>query len=97
MAGSEISLGAKILAHEAFTRECIGSEKDWSYLVRAVQVPVQMLQGDQDPQTPVLTIEELRLEYPHLDISFLPNTGQLLFFAEWPLVLDVLEKYLPRR
>ena len=97
LAGSEVSLGAKILAHEAFTRECIGSETDWSHLVRAVKVPVQMLQGDQDPQTPVQTIEELRLDYPHLDISFLPNTGQLLFFAEWPLVLDVLEKYLPRR
>jgi pimeloyl-ACP methyl ester carboxylesterase/DNA-binding CsgD family transcriptional regulator len=97
LAGSEISLGAKVLAHEAFTRECIGSEKDWSHLVRGVTVPVQMLQGDQDPQTPVQTIEELRGDYPHLDISFLPNTGQLLFFAEWPLVLDVLEKYLPRR
>ena len=97
LAGSEISLGAKILAHEAFTRECIGSEKDWSHLLRAVTVPVQMLQGDQDPQTPVQTIEELRGEYPHLEISYLPNTGQLLFFAEWPLVLDVLEKYLPRR
>lgn len=97
LAGSEVSLGAKILAHEAFTRECIGSEKDWSHLVHAVTVPVQMLQGDQDPQTPVQTIEELRGDYPHLDISFLPNTGQLLFFAEWPLALDVLEKYLPRR
>ena len=97
LAGSEISLGAKILAHEAFTRECIGSEKDWSHLVHAVTVPVQMLQGDQDPQTPLQTIAELRGDYPHLDISFLPNTGQLLFFAEWPLVLDMLEKHLPRR
>ncbi len=97
LAGSEVSLGAKILAHEAFTRECIGSETDWSHLVRAVTVPVQMLQGEQDPQTPMQTIAELRLEYPHLDISFVPNTGQLLFFAEWPLVLDALEPHLPRR
>jgi pimeloyl-ACP methyl ester carboxylesterase len=97
LAGSEISLGVKILAHEAFTRECIGSEKDWSHLVRAVTVPVVMLQGDQDPQTPVQTIVELAPEYPHLEISFLPNTGQLLFFAEWPLVLDRLERFLPRR
>ena len=97
LAGSEVSLGAKILAHEAFTRECIGSEKDWSDLVHAVTVPVQLLQGDQDPQTPVQTINELILNYPHLDVSFVPNTGQLLFFAQWPMVLDVLQKYLPRR
>ncbi len=97
LAGSEVSLGAKILAHEAFTRECIGSEKDWSDLVRAVTVPVQLLQGDQDPQTPVQTIKELMLDYPHLEISFVPNTGQLLFFAQWPMVLDILQKYLPRR
>ena len=97
LAGSEVTLGAKILAHEAFTRECIGSEKDWSALVRAVTVPVHLLQGDQDPQTPVQTINELRLDYPHLQISFVPNTGQLLFFAEWPLVLDILQKYLQQR
>ena len=97
LAGSEVSLGAKILAHEAFTRECIGSEKDWSDLVHAVTVPVQLLQGDQDPQTPVQTINELMLDYPHLDVSFVPNTGQLLFFAQWPMVLDALQKYLPRR
>ncbi len=97
LAGSEVSLGAKILAHEAFTRECIGSEKDWSDLVRRVTVPVQLLQGDQDPQTPVQTIKELMLDYPHLAISFVPNTGQLLFFVQWPMVLDLLQKYLPRR
>ena len=97
LAGSEVSLGAKILAHEAFTRECIGSEKDWSDLVRAVTVPVQLLQGDQDPQTPVQTITELMQDYPHLDVSFVPNTGQLLFFAHWPMVLDTLQKSLPQR
>jgi len=97
LAGSEVTLGAKILAHEAFTRECIGSEQDWSALVRAVTVPVHLLQGDEDPQTPVQTINELCLEYPHLQISFVPNTGQLLFFAEWPLVLDILQKYLQQR
>lgn len=97
LAGSEVSLSEKILAHQAFARECIGSERDWSALVRAVTVPVVLLQGDQDPQTPVQTIRELIGEYPHLDLRFVPNTGQLLFFAEWPMALDVLERFLPRR
>lgn len=94
--GSEISLGAKISAHQAFTRECLSSEKDWSHLVQAVKVPVVLLQGDQDPQSPVQTVRELMVDYPHLDISFLPDTGQLLFFAEWPVVLDRVEPFLPR-
>lgn len=97
LAGSEVSLSEKVLAHQAFTRECIGSEKDWSALVHAVKVPVVLLQGDQDPQTPAQTIRELMGDFPHLDVRFVPNTGQLLFFAEWPMALDVLERFLPRR
>ena len=97
LVGSEVSMGAKISAHEAFTRECIGSEKDWSHLVRRSQVPIYLLQGDQDPQTPVLTIRELMLDFPHIEVKFLPNTGQLLFFAEWAQALDALEKFLSPR
>jgi pimeloyl-ACP methyl ester carboxylesterase/PAS domain-containing protein len=59
MEGSDTCLTRKWSAHEAFTRECIGSEKDWSAVVRACRVPVILLQGDQDPQTPMLTIREL--------------------------------------
>jgi pimeloyl-ACP methyl ester carboxylesterase/DNA-binding CsgD family transcriptional regulator len=86
--GSDVCLARKWSAHAAFTAECIGSEKDWSGLVRAVTVPVVLFQGDQDPQSPVATIRELAAEHPHLDVRFLPGTGQLLFFAEWPVVLD---------
>lgn len=94
--GSEVCLGAKQSAHEAFTRECISSERDWSGLVRSAQVPVVLLQGDQDPQTPVQTIRELLAEFPQLDVTFLPDTGQLLFFAEWPQVLDRLQAMMGR-
>lgn len=92
--GSDICLAKKWSAHAAFTAECIGSEKDWSAVVREVAVPVVLLQGDQDPQSPVATIRELAADYPHLQVSFLPNTGQLLFFAEWPQVLDQVEAML---
>lgn len=94
--GSEISLGARISAHQAFTRECLSSERDWSHLVQAVKVPVILLQGDQDPQTPVQTMREQMVDFPHLDIRFLPDTGQLLFFAEWPKALAEVEGFLPR-
>ncbi|MEH7827597.1 LuxR C-terminal-related transcriptional regulator [Gemmobacter denitrificans] len=93
--GSETCLGEKTSAHEAFTRECISSERDWSALIHACQVPVVLLQGDQDPQTPVQTIRELMSEYPALRVEFLPHTGQLLFFKEWRLVLQRLHEFLP--
>ncbi|WP_169052314.1 LuxR C-terminal-related transcriptional regulator [Tabrizicola sp. YIM 78059] len=89
--GSDVCMTRTWSAHAAFTAECLGSERDWSALVRMARVPVLLLQGDQDPQSPVQTIRELAAEYPHLDIRFLPGTGQLLFFAEWPQVLDAVE------
>ncbi len=94
--GSEVCLGAKLSAYEAFTRECISSERDWSALVHGAKVPVVLLQGDQDPQTPMLSIRELMADFPHLDVTFLPATGQLLFFSEWPQVLDRLETLIAK-
>lgn len=95
--GSDVTLAPKVSAYEAFTRECISSELDWSALVRSARVPVVLLQGDQDPQTPMQTIHELMPAFPNVEISFVPDTGQLLFFAEWPRVLDRLEAMLPLR
>ncbi|MFZ0099095.1 MAG: LuxR C-terminal-related transcriptional regulator [Gemmobacter sp.] len=93
--GSDVCLADRMSAHEAFTRECISSERDWSALIHAVHVPVQLLQGDQDPQTPVQTIHELMGDYPALKVEFLPNTGQLLFFKEWRQVLDRVAQFAP--
>ena len=64
--------------------------------MRSCRVPVLMLQGDQDPGTPQETIRELIGDYPHLRIRFIPNTGQLLFFAQWRLVLDEVQRFLVR-
>jgi pimeloyl-ACP methyl ester carboxylesterase/DNA-binding CsgD family transcriptional regulator/PAS domain-containing protein len=91
MAGSDICMSTTHLAHEAFTRECISSERDWSALIRANAVPVKLLQGDQDPQSPVQTIRELAADFPGLDVEFLPDTGQLLLFVAWPRVLDEVD------
>ncbi len=96
LAGSEVCLGARLSAHEALTRECISSERDWSALVTACHVPVLLLQGDQDPQTPVQTIRELMGEFAQLRVEFVPQAGQLLFFKEWPQVLARLAEFLPR-
>lgn len=93
--GSDICLGAHHSAHEAFARECIDSETNWAELVRRCPVPVRLLQGAEDPQTPAETVRELMIEFPELDIEIVEDAGQLLFFQEWPRVFDELEAILP--
>jgi pimeloyl-ACP methyl ester carboxylesterase/DNA-binding NarL/FixJ family response regulator len=93
--GSEVCLSDWHIAWEAFSRECIDSETDWSQTVHNCPVPVRMLQGGEDPQSPRGTIEELMPTYPNLDITIIDNAGQLLFFQEWRRVLDELETFLP--
>ena len=93
--GSEICLSDWHTAHAAFSRECIDSETNWAATVRACKVPVRMLQGGEDPQSPKETILELAKEFPHLDIEIIDEAGQLLFFQEWPRVLKELERFLP--
>ncbi len=97
LAGSEVLLSQTVRAHAAFTREAIGSAQDWSQLVRKAQVPVRLLQGDQDPMTPMQTVREVMQSFGNLDVQFLPNTGQLLFFTEWHVVLQELQRFLQRR
>ncbi|MGL4489722.1 MAG: LuxR C-terminal-related transcriptional regulator, partial [Rhizobiaceae bacterium] len=94
--GSEICLSDWHIAHEAFARECIDSESDWSEVIYNCKTPVRMLQGDQDPQSPRKTIEELIPKFPNLDISIIDDCGQLLFFKEWRMALDELENFLPK-
>ena len=93
--GSDICLGGDHSAHDAFARECIDSETSWAELVRNCPVPVRLLQGAEDPQTPAETVRELMVEFPNIDVEIIENAGQLLFFQEWPRVLDELEVMLP--
>ena len=93
--GSEICLSDWHIAHEAFSRECIDSETDWSAIVRNCTVPIRMLQGGQDPQMPRATVEELMPAFPHLSIEIIDDAGQLLFFKYWKRALDEMEKFLP--
>lgn len=94
--GSEICLSDWHTAHLAFARECIDSETNWAATVRSCRAPVRLLQGAEDPQTPAVTVRELALEFPHLDIEIIEDAGQLLFFQEWPRVLKELERFLPQ-
>lgn len=88
--GSAVALGPKISAHAAFARDVTDGIRDWSGLVERTKVPVLLAQGDQDPQSPLQTLREQVQDYPHLQVEYLPDAGQLLFFTYWPRMLDHL-------
>lgn len=94
LSGSDVCLSDWHSSHEAFAREVIDSETNWSDLIQQCTIPVKLLQGDQDPQSPVQTIRELAAGFPKLDVQYLEGAGQLLFFQEWPLALNELEKLI---
>lgn len=93
--GSEISLSSWHTAHLAFSREVIDSERDWSDIVHACPVPILMMQGDEDPQSPRQNIVERAPEFANIELEWLPGCGQLAFFKERWRVLDRLERFLP--
>ncbi|MDU8928901.1 LuxR C-terminal-related transcriptional regulator [Alisedimentitalea sp. MJ-SS2] len=95
--GSEVCLSDDHSAHAAFASEVTLQETtDWSGPVRRTRdrCPVHFLNGSQDPQTPPATLAELKGEYPWIDFINYEDSGQLVFFAKWPEVLDLVEKYI---
>ena len=97
LAGSEVTSSSRVSAHDAFAREALGSEQDWSGLVRHCRVPVVLMQGDQDAQAPLATIREQIAEYPQLELKLYSDAGRLVFFVHWQSALEILERFLPRR
>lgn len=94
--GTEVALSDGFSAHEAFKREVIASEHDWSDVVLAQTVPSLLLQGDQDQRATLETVTEMQQAFAHLGFEIWPDTGQLLFFAHWQSTLDRLGQFLPK-
>ncbi|MCF2904339.1 LuxR C-terminal-related transcriptional regulator [Octadecabacter sp. CECT 8868] len=98
--GSEVALSDKHSAHDAFAREVIAHETtDWTESVLAFkdQIPLILMNGLQDPQTPPETLAEFRRDYPWIVFDVFPDGGQLLFFSKWQHVLDRLSPFLKGR
>lgn len=94
--GSEVALSDQFNAHAAFSREVIAQTKsDWVKDVRAVreaQIPVQFVNGAQDPMIPPETLDDYRSDYPWIDIELHEDAGQLIFFKKWARALELLQK-----
>ncbi|QKV18376.1 alpha/beta fold hydrolase [Oricola thermophila] len=92
--GSEVCLSDWHSAHEAFASEAILQQRDWRPVVDACNVPVHIWQGHQDPQMPMGTVREMQAEFPRFVFHEDPDAGQLIFFKDWPQILDQVESFL---
>lgn len=94
--GSDFALGPRHSAHEAYAATVMDAARDWSWLLMATQLPVRLIQGDQDLQQSPESLKEQLLAFPDLQIEHLTDAGQNLFFSHYGLVLDRLEPFLDR-
>ena len=95
--GSEVALSETHSAHNSFSTMLLGRQNgDWSADVEAVkdQVPVMFLNGSDDPQVPVKTLEDFQTDHDWIDYRFYDDCGQLLFFRKWPEVFQILAKII---
>jgi DNA-binding NarL/FixJ family response regulator/pimeloyl-ACP methyl ester carboxylesterase len=94
--GSDFALGPRHSAHEAYAANAMDAARDWSWLFMATKVPTRLIQGDQDMQQSPTSLQEQLLAFPDLQIEYLVDAGQNLFFSHSSLVLDRLEMFLDR-
>ncbi len=92
--GSEVCLSDWHSAHDSFANETIIQQSDWRDIVHACDIPIHIWQGHQDPQMPMATIAEMRIEFPNIVFHEDSNAGQLIFFKDWPRILDLAETFL---
>ncbi|MEM8541004.1 MAG: LuxR C-terminal-related transcriptional regulator [Pseudomonadota bacterium] len=87
LVGTNVCLSDEHIAHKAFSLEVIDHEDDWIDSLRDCPVPIELFQGDQDPQSPLDTVNEIIAGMDHIKMQVVENTGQILFFTAWPHIL----------
>lgn len=99
--GSHVALNDTHTAHDAMSRNVLEQARiDWTEAVHAAryhEIPVHMVNGAQDVQCPAATLQEFAQDYPWIDFHVHEDAGQLVLFAKWPEVLNLLEPYLEPR
>lgn len=87
LVGSDVCLSQDHIAHKAFSLELIDHEVDWIDSLRDSPVAIELFQGDQDPQSPLDTVNEIIEGMDHIRMQVVENAGQILFFTAWPHIL----------
>ena len=97
VAGSEVALSDTHSAHDAFAQQVLGRQKlDWSDDINALRdtLPVIFLNGTQDPQIPLATLQEFQRDFDWIDYRVYEDAGQLLFFRHWRDALEICTSHL---
>lgn len=89
--GSEVCLSDWHSAHNAFSYEVIIQQSDWSDLIHNCKIPVHVWHGDDDPQVPAETVEEIKNVFKNVTYERVENAGQLVLFKIWKTVLEKIE------
>lgn len=87
LTGTDVCLSQEHVAHRAFSLEMIDHEDNWIDSLRDCAISVELFQGDQDPQSPLETVNEIIADMDHIKLHIIENAGQILFFTAWPQIL----------
>ncbi len=87
LVGTNVCLSETHIAHKAFSLEVIDHEVNWIESLRQSAVSIELFQGDQDPQSPLATVNEIIADMDHIKMQVVRNAGQILFFTAWPQIL----------
>jgi DNA-binding NarL/FixJ family response regulator/pimeloyl-ACP methyl ester carboxylesterase len=89
--GSEITASSRFLADEAFTREVLAFQHDWTHLIRESEVPITLFHGTQDANSPWATVQEYAQEFPQLKLLPLQDGGALEYLKEWRMLVELID------
>ncbi|MEM9784020.1 MAG: LuxR C-terminal-related transcriptional regulator [Pseudomonadota bacterium] len=80
-------------AGQAFAREYVAFQGDWSASVRATRaIPVQLFIAEEDPTIHTEAVGDLRHAYPWMEIETVPNAGLALTYQFHRTLIPLLAK-----
>lgn len=97
LSGSRFALDPEISAHHAFATGIASfARTDWAENVTQLTgcVPIHLVNGPDDPMTRPETLEELRIDYPGVEIHPRKSGGEFVIFQHWPKVIELIEAHL---
>lgn len=91
LANAELVAGKTTNVSQAYAMELLQTEADWSArLFRVRETPCWFVNGGDDPIVDVANIAEYRAVYPWVDITVIPNAGQLLIYQHYETIIPKL-------
>ena len=88
IANCELLVGKETDGAQAYAMEMLASESSWADTLRATKnTKTWFMNGAEDPAMDIATIAEYRDAFPWIDIEVVPNTGQMLLYQHYEILL----------